>query len=74
MVKNTTIKKVRNSKGYWRLVVSYYPLGVSYYVNNFTLNGTLNSFRFKTFQEADQFFISQTKKGRSNGKSFIVSV
>ena len=67
MVKNTLIKKVRNSKGYWRFIVVYYTSGVSYYVNHFSLNGNLNSYRFKSYTAANQFFNSKTSKGHSNG-------
>ena len=75
MVKNTLIKKARNSKGYCRFIAVHYSTGVTFYVNNFSLDGTLISNRFKSFSEADQFFNSQTKNGRStNDKSFIISV
>ena len=75
MVRNTLIKKARNSKGYWRFIAVNYSSGLTYCVNNFSLNGTLTSYRFKSFSEADQFFNSQTKNGRStNDKPFIISV
>ena len=75
MVRNTLIKKARNSKGYWRFIAVHYSSGVTYYVNNFSLNGTLISNSFKSFTEADQYFNSQTKNGRStDDKPFIISV
>jgi hypothetical protein len=75
MVRNTLIKKARNSKGYWRLILVHYSSGIAYYVNHFSFNGSLNSYRFKSFSEADQFFNSQTNhKGGSNDKSFVISV
>ena len=75
MVRNTLIKKARNSKGYWRFIAVHYSSGVTYYVNNFSLDGTLISNRFKSYSEAEQYFNSQTKNGRStNDKPFIISV
>ena len=65
MQKQTLIKKARNSKGYWRFIVVHYNSGVIYYVNNISFTGFLTSFRFPTYSEADQYFNSQTKKGRT---------
>jgi len=65
MLKQTLIKKARNSQGYWRFTAVHYGSGTSYYVINIDFNGLLTSFRFTSFSEADQYFNSQTKKGRT---------
>ncbi len=62
MLKNTLIKKTRNSKGYWRFTAVHYGSGTSYYVINISFTGFLTSFRFPTYSEANQYFNSQTKK------------
>ena len=70
MTNKRVIKMTSNSKGLWRLIVIKYPNKLVYYVNNFKANGELISYRFNFFNEADQFFISQTnKKNRRNNNN-----
>ena len=70
MTNKRVIKMVRNSKGLWRFIVVIYPSKLVYYVNNFKANGELISYRFNYFNEADQFFISQTnKKNKRNNNN-----
>ena len=61
-INKPSLKKLEILKVIGSLIVIHYSSGVSYYVNNFDLNGTLTSNRFKSFVEADQYFNSQTKK------------